>query len=46
MLALEDEEVEIPSATELVPLDASAFTFDFDIDWAGDSFVSANAVGS
>ncbi|CAG5157178.1 uncharacterized protein ALTATR162_LOCUS4970 [Alternaria atra] len=38
MLALKDEEVEIPSMTGLVPLDALAFNFDFDIDWACEPF--------
>ena len=46
MLALKDEEVETPSMTGLVPLDALAFNFDFDIDWACEPFVSTNAVGS
>jgi hypothetical protein len=45
ILALQDEEVEIPEMTELVPFDALAFNFDFDVDWACESFSSANATG-
>ncbi|KZM26588.1 DNA binding [Ascochyta rabiei] len=45
MLAIEDEEVEIPEMTGLVPPDALALNFDFDIDWNCDSAASSNTVG-
>ena len=44
MLAIEDEEVEIPEMAGLVPPVALALNFDFDIDWDCDSAASSNAV--
>lgn len=38
ILALREEEVEIPPMAEVVPLDAMDFSFEFDVDWGCDSF--------
>lgn len=43
ILALKDEEVEIPEMTRPVPFDSLAFHLDFDVDWAYDS--ATNAIG-
>jgi hypothetical protein len=40
ILSLQDEEVSVPQPTPIVPLDALDFNFDFDMQWACDSFAN------
>ncbi|KAF2681254.1 hypothetical protein K458DRAFT_392044 [Lentithecium fluviatile CBS 122367] len=42
MLALKEEEIQIPTETAAIPLDTLNFNFDFDINWACDAFVNGS----
>jgi len=44
ILSIRDEEIQIPETTPIMPLDAMDFNFDFDVDWACDSFANVNAI--
>ena len=44
ILSIRDEEIQIPETTPIMPLDAMDFNFDFDVDWACDSFACVNAM--
>jgi hypothetical protein len=44
ILALREEEVEIPPMPEVVPLDALDFNFDFDVNWGCDTFGNIGAL--
>lgn len=45
ILSLQEEEIEIPQTASIMPLDALDFNFDFDVNWACDSFANLDTLG-
>lgn len=43
ILALKEEEIQIPEETPVLPLDTLDFNFDFDMNWTCDTFTSISA---
>lgn len=44
ILGLQDEEVSMPHPAPIMPVDALDFNFDFDMQWACDSFANIDQV--
>jgi hypothetical protein len=44
ILSIRDEEIQIPETTQVMPLDALDFNFDFDVDWGCESFANVNPI--